>query len=303
MSKMDKVYISQEDRAKYELDNRIRKYQLPQKIPSPHDDLGIATFSVGQDNWTSLLNTNPVSMFNSIRGNGFSNDSDLPEWAMNITATDISKEDGYQFENESEYVIYRNLYKDNDVSWAPSDEYIDLYKKGYVLVKNRNYLKAIVLLENCIRLNPIAIKARFEKAEALLRLQNIPDIQSRIHKKRLKVLKAFYDPEAFKSAFMKAKNEMIQMSGYFYDNLDIARFYRKLGFIETGFLNYETAMACYSYSLNFEEHYSVERELRYIAELSKEARPLGRKPSLSNKPEEYLYKAKIPVLQPTIMIS
>lgn len=70
----------------------------------------------------------------------------------------------------------------------------------------------------------------------------------------------------------------------------IAKFYRRLGFIECEKGNYQIASACYLYSRNFEEHPSVSQELAYIVSLG------GTVPASANS-MDLLKIAEVPVIE------
>lgn len=60
------------------------------------------------------------------------------------------------------------------------------------------------------------------------------------------------------------KNALYRASMYLTEERDIARFYRKLGYIAMGEKNYDCAAACLKHSLNFENHHLAHHELRCI---------------------------------------
>ena len=147
-------------------------------------------------------------------------------------------EEGYYFANQEELITYGKLHgaDGHRIVWLRGDDYVQLYKTGYGLVEKGQYDDAIDILKDSLRLNPVGIMARFEICEAYIRLKKYQD----------------------------AKKTLIEMREFLFNNEDIARFYRRLGYIETETGNYELANACYRHSLKYAEHESVERELRYL---------------------------------------
>jgi hypothetical protein len=59
------------------------------------------------------------------------------------------------------------------------------------------------------------------------------------------------------------------MKAYLIEEENIARFYRRLGFIATEEGNYDCALAAYTYSLNFKNHPAVKNEIDYIRHVSR----------------------------------
>lgn len=60
------------------------------------------------------------------------------------------------------------------------------------------------------------------------------------------------------------KNALYRASMYLTDERDIARFYRKLGYIAMGEENYDCAAACFKYSLKFENHHLAHHQLKGV---------------------------------------
>lgn len=180
------------------------------------------------------------------------------------TTANASKDEDerFYFENPIEFAIYCKLYASGrNITWISADAYLKEYQKAYQLFEQRQFSKAIEILEECLKLNPIGISARFEICEANLQMHNLS----------------------------AAKNALLEMKDYLVDNQSIAKFYRRLGFVETESGNYKTAAACYLYSKEFENHPSIAQELMYIA--SK-----GGDSVLISNPAQILMKANYPIL-------
>ena len=174
-----------------------------------------------------------------------------------------SNQEGYYFENPMELAIYGKLFsKDKTVLWLSGSNYLDEYRKGYQLFEQRQYAKAIAVYENCLKLNPIGLSARFEMCEAYISLHRFQDAQ--------KVL--------------------IDMQAFLIGEKDIARFYRRMGFIETEKGNYKLSAACYQYSERFEKHPSIAQELMYI-------KSQGGRFVISNNPDRIISESNIPLLK------
>ena len=143
---------------------------------------------------------------------------------------------GFYFEDMAEMLSYIKYFGNTSVQWFRGDDYLNQYRKGYQLCEEGRYKEAIQELKACFSLNPIGLSARFEICEAYLHMRNL---------------------EA-------ARRTLLEMSAYLSTPLKIARFYRRLGYLETEENHYICAVACYAYSSRFENHASINRELLYI---------------------------------------
>ncbi len=151
--------------------------------------------------------------------------------------TNNTEEERYYFENPIEFAVYCKLYANGrNIIWVSGDEYLKEYQKGYQLFEQGQFSKAIEVYKNCLKLNPIGVSARFEMCEAYLQLHKLSN----------------------------AKNTLLKMKDYLVKEKSIAKFYRRMGFIEIENGNYKVAASCYQYSLKFENHPSVMQELMYI---------------------------------------
>ncbi len=175
--------------------------------------------------------------------------------------------EGYYFESPIELAIYGKLRANNKtVYWLSGDNYWVEYKKGYQLFEQGLFAKAIEAYKKCLELNPIALSARFEICEANLKMGNLS----------------------------VAKNALLEMKDFLIEEKNIARFYRRMGFIEIEKGNYKVAAACYQYSQKFENHPSVAQELMYI-------KSKGGFGVASGNPEKVLSAAGLPILTKTTL--
>lgn len=101
------------------------------------------------------------------------------------------------------------------------------------------YKEAIKALQECLKLNPIGINARFEILECYIHLGDIPS----------------------------ARSVLLALFPYLTEPEHIARFYRRIGYLAAEAKSYLPGAACYQWSRKFEEHPSVEQELQYIRDL------------------------------------
>lgn len=152
-----------------------------------------------------------------------------------------SSSEGYYFEKLTEFLLYISTIKpQHDVIWRSGDCYIKEIERGYQLIEQKKYKEAIEVLKACLQLNPIGLRARFEMCEAYIMQHDM----------------------------VAAQKTLMDMTNYLVDKRDIARFYRRLGYIKTERRNYEVAVACYQYSKQFEDHSLVAKELMYITSIS-----------------------------------
>lgn len=173
---------------------------------------------------------------------------------------------GYYFEDMNEFLIFVKNYANKDsstgnVSWLSGPNYAEECRKGYQLFEQGNFTKCIEAYKNALKLNPIGLTARFEIAEANMQLRN----------------------------YAQARNTLFEMRNFLLDNPNIARFYRRLGYIEIEKKNYQAAAACYQYSRQFENHPSIPQELEYI-------KHFGGAGALAGNPETVLKSNGIPII-------
>lgn len=178
-----------------------------------------------------------------------------------ITANEASSE-GFYFESLTEFVVYVKLFSQNKkIIWLSGDNYTKEYQRGYQLFEQQQYKAALNAFQSSLRLNPIGISARFEICEAYIRLRNMAS----------------------------AKKTLLDMKDYLVEEQSIAKFYRRLGFIETENGNFKESAACYLYSKKFENHPSIVQELMYITSQ-------GGKNVLSQDAVAVMKKSGIPIL-------
>ena len=172
--------------------------------------------------------------------------------------------EGFYFANIEEMAAYGKTHgTGKNVLWLTGSDYSDAYRIGFQLFEKGQYRQAIEAYQNCFKLNPVALSARFEICEAYLKLRDLAN----------------------------AKNTLNELKKYLIRKEDIARFYRRIGFIETEQRNYRVAEACLLYSIKYEDIKSAQSELLYI-------RAQNHKPVKPNEIERVLSEANIPLLEP-----
>lgn len=171
----------------------------------------------------------------------------------------------YHFENMIEFMTYVGLHSTNKaVIWLPPDSYWAEYKKGYQLFEQGQFDLAIDAYKRCLELNPIGLSARFEICEAYIKMD----------------------------CLSLAQSTLLEMKDYLAEKDKIARFYRRMGFIETQKGNYEVATACFQYSLQYDNNPMAIKELQYI----KSKGGSGAAAS-GDDPKQTLISANIPILK------
>lgn len=172
--------------------------------------------------------------------------------------------EGYYFENFAEFALYVKVNKPKtEVVFLSGDNYKDMLLYGIKLFEQKNFEKAIEILKECLKLNPVGLSARFELSECYICINQ----------------------------FDLAKRTLLDMKEYLESNTHKARFYRRLGYIATEEKDYKVAYCCYKYSLNYENHYTVSQELKYIKSISNSSflfAPI--KSTLKNKSIPLLWK-------------
>ena len=148
------------------------------------------------------------------------------------------KEVHYSFANALEFITYVSLYKpeDTNVYWDNGNQYLDLYHKGFQLVEERKYQEAYRTFSECLKCNPIGVDARFEMATCLFQMQKAS----------------------------QALDELKELKPFLYSEELIAKFYRINGYGYCEIKAYETAYACYTESLDYQESANAHNELNYI---------------------------------------
>ncbi len=171
--------------------------------------------------------------------------------------------ESYYFENVFELATYGKLFAGNKrVNWLSGDDYLNLYQKGFQLFERGRYQEALLTYNDCLKLNPIGISARFEMCECFLRLREVNAAEG-----VLRELQQFL----------------------LFDEKQMAKYYRRFGFVKIEKGDLRTAAACYQYSRKFENHPSIPQELAYIRSKGGPSSPLS-------DPERILRDAGIPIL-------
>lgn len=171
------------------------------------------------------------------------------------TSTRKNTEDSemWCFNDLKEFIIYQELRKKKNVVWMKSDEYDKYWNDGFKLFDVGQYDDAIRSYQKCLSMNPISLYVRFEITECYIQLHN----------------------------YVQAMNILTGNVKNLLYNEDIARFYRRVGYINIELKNYDCAVACYLYSGKFENHPSIQQEIMYITQ------QLSEMPQVNN-PEEVL---------------
>ncbi|HAB94269.1 MAG TPA: hypothetical protein DCF49_05835 [Lachnospiraceae bacterium] len=123
---------------------------------------------------------------------------------------------------------------------AKEDPYMGLYLTAEMLFEESRFPEAISVFEKCIEMQPERTNAWFEKAEALIRLRN----------------------------YSAAMQTLRSTAKYAKKDQDIARLYRRIGFIRIEERSYDDAIACMLYSLQFENSDRALGELHYIESMT-----------------------------------
>ena len=154
-----------------------------------------------------------------------------------VRTIDLEGMERYEFSNVEEFIAYAKIYKPGaKVSWIQGDSYINQLKTGIALFDKEEYQKAIGEYKKCFEFNPIALVARFEIVECYIALGQLD----------------------------AALNELLGFSYILLKNEDIARWFRRYGYVQTELGNYELAFASYAWSYRFEQNPSVIQEFAYI---------------------------------------
>lgn len=213
-----------------------------------------------------------MSLFDGFKKNRPKND--IPKAVPNTTQkqtqqtqsqTNFEDSEGFYFEDMMEFALYAKLFarkSNKNVQWLAGSAYVDEFKRGYNLYDQGRFDDAVAAFKHCLELNPVGINARFELAESYVRLGNLA----------------------------AAQRSLLDATPFLVDEKNIARFYRRLGYIAIERKDFRTAVACYQYSLKFENHPSVPQELAYI-------KSMGGKVSTAEDPARILKNAGLPLLE------
>lgn len=146
----------------------------------------------------------------------------------------------FEFDGELEFITYCNVFKNaignKQVIWSKGNDYIEMFLKGFNLFEDKQYKKAIKVLEKSLEFNPIGLSARFEIAESYIALRD----------------------------YSKAKETLLAMKDILTTNSLIARFYRRLGYIFSENEQYDIAYSCFVQSKKYENTPQAEQEIAFI---------------------------------------
>lgn len=178
---------------------------------------------------------------------------------------DDPEADRFCFADQMEFVIYaghcKKLGQTKNVIWENKSTYQDLFMQGYRLFEDRKFRKAIEAYQKALKVNPVGINARFEICECYLQIGNL----------------------------LGARSALLDMQEYLVEAKNIARFYRRMGYIAIEQKDYRLATACFIFSMRYEKSNLVADELMYIHSITGGIEPIG-------NPEEYLRSSGIPIL-------
>ena len=174
--------------------------------------------------------------------------------------------DRFCFADQMEFILYAKHCKETGrkkaIIWENSDRYNDCFMQGFRLYEDRKYEKALQTYKKALEVNPVGLNARFEICECYLKLGNL----------------------------IGARSTLLEMQEYLVNTKDIARFYRRMGYIAIEQEDYRLAAACLIYSMKFEKSDYVTQELMYIHSITGGIKPIG-------DPEKVIHSAKIPILE------
>ena len=170
----------------------------------------------------------------------------------------------YAFENESEFLLYCKLFdKGQPIYWEDNRAYLKLYQNGYLLFEQNRYKEAVDVLLEALQLNPIGIQARFEIVECYIKMQD----------------------------WENAKKTLLDMAIFLIQPSQVAKFYRRFGYIAIEQEDFELAATCFMFSCRFEDSSIAKQELAYISS------KLNNLNILSLNPEEILTTKKVPIIK------
>lgn len=138
--------------------------------------------------------------------------------------------------NPIEYMLILNDEKGKEFKETGADFSIGYTYLGSIAVEKKNFSKAREMLKQALKWNPYNTEAIFEEIE-------------------------IYKMEGKLEEYKKATLETIQK---IYNPLDMARFYRNLGYYYIERQEWELAKAIYLYSMRFDNGEKAQHELIYI---------------------------------------
>jgi hypothetical protein len=146
----------------------------------------------------------------------------------------------YNFDNLEEFLTFvsiKNDIKNKKVVWLRSDRGQLLISKAYALYELGKHQEALDTLKSIFTFNPIAVNARFEIFENLLKLNRIEE----------------------------AKLQLKEIWPFLINSSDIAKYYRRRAFIQSELKNFKAAVLLLTYSYFYDRDISKSsEELLYI---------------------------------------
>lgn len=175
-------------------------------------------------------------MVGLIQQKSFSQLYDLTSQYINDLG-DIELGDGeYYFDSLTEFITFAKLNSGSNASWLTGNIYQYYFYRGFALFELGRFNDAFESYQQSLKLNPVGLSSRFEIVECYLALKE----------------------------FHKAEEELYRLKDYLMENDDIAKFYRRLGYIKSEQQQWLTAYACYLFSVRFKKDPSIIEELTYI---------------------------------------
>ncbi len=146
----------------------------------------------------------------------------------------------YSFSNLQEFVFYLCKYhvaeNKREVVWSSDYSSDILLAKASALYELQRHREAVEVLRQAIARNPVGTSYRFELAENLIMLKDCE----------------------------QAARELRALVEFLLYPEEIARFYRRMGYLYTEFKDYDLAEACHLYSLQLEDSDKAMQEVTYI---------------------------------------
>lgn len=190
----------------------------------------------------------------------------MEENEKHVEIWDDPNADRFCFADQMEFILYAKHCKENgnknSIIWENSSRYNDCFMQGFHLYEDGKYEKALQTYRKALEVNPVSLNARFEICECYLKLGNL----------------------------IGARSTLLEMREYLVEAKDIARFYRRMGYIAIEQKDFRLAAACLIYSMKFEKSDYVAQELMYIHSITGGIKSIG-------DPEKVIHSAKIPILQ------
>ena len=156
----------------------------------------------------------------------------------------IQKTKEYSFGNLQEYYYAIHKLKNEDIKWSHYRISYAYNKLAWILNEEGNYNKAREFCDKAIEYNPLGISNYFEKAVSYKIEKDFENM--------FKVAKEAYD--------------------YIFNHVDLAGYYRMLGYYYVEVEKYDLAYSCYLISLYYDANKNAINEIEYIRQQVKKPR-------------------------------